>query len=353
MKRKTVFPVLATLLVIALAFATVSCDRRPTLRIYVWTHYLPESITRQFEQEFGVRVTMDYYASNEEMFARLIAGGIDRGRTRFDIAFPSGDFLPIMQRQGWLVPINRDLLENMENIDPVILAKSADPYLEWSVPYFYGAAGILVNTAMVSDFEMCWSIFAREDLRGHMVMLDDKREVIGGALSYLGFSVNSANPAEIAAARDHIINYWRPNLIRFDSETFGRDFASGEVWVVHGFPEVVFAEIAGNAQLERDTVMFIPQGAPAYIGSMVILNGSRNVELAHKFMSFIHRPEIYAEFANTFNFPASANVPARAYANPNPIFTVEQLYYTELVHDVGSVAFGLFEDAWFNSIRVE
>ena len=352
MKRKIVFPVLATLLVFAFASVTVSCERRPTLRIYVWTHYLPESITRQFEQEFDVRVTMDYYASNEEMFARLIAGGIDRGRTGFDIAFPSGDFLTIMERQGWLEPVDRNLITNFANIDPVILAKSADPYMEFSVPYFYGAAGILVNTAMVPDFEKCWSIFAREDLRGRMVMLDDKREVIGGALSYLGFSVNSRDPNEIAAARDHIINYWRPNLIRFDSETFGRDFASGEVWVVHGFPEVVFAETYGNAQLMQDTVLFIPQGAPAYIGSMVILRGSRNVELAHKFMNFIHRPAIYAEFADTFSFPASANVPARALTTTTPIFTVEQLYYTELVHEAGP-AFGLFEDAWFNAIRVE
>jgi len=352
MKRKIVFPVLAALLALAFASVAVSCERRPTLRIYVWTHYLPESITRQFEQEFGVRVTMDYYASNEEMFARLQAGGIARGRTSFDIAFPSGDFLPIMVREGWLEPVNRDLITNAGNIDPVVMAKSADPYLEWSVPYFYGAAGILVNTAMVPDFEKCWSIFAREDLRGRMAMLDDKREVIGGALSYLGFSVNSRDPAEIAAARDHIINYWRPNLVRFDSEAFGVGFANGDFWVVHGFPEVVFAEIYGNAQLMRDTVMFIPEGAPAYIGSMVILRGSRNVELAHKFMDFIHRPEIYAEFADTFSFPASANVPAREFTTSVPIFTVEQLYYTELVHEAGP-AFRLFEDAWFNAIRVE
>jgi len=352
MKRKTVFPVFAALLAFALALAAGSCERRPTLRIYTWPVYLPESIVRQFEQEFGVRVTVDYYASNEEMLAALHAGGIGRGRRTFDIAFPSGDFLPIMAREGWLMPLDHGLLTNMENIDPVVLAKSADPYMEFSVPYFYGAAGILVNTAMVPDFEECWSIFARADLAGRMGMLDDKREVIGAALSHLGFSVNSSSPAEIAAARDHVINYWRPNLASFDSEAFGVNFANGDLAVAHGFPEVVFAEIYGNEQLMRDTAMFIPPGSPAYIGSMVILRGTRSFELAHKFMSFIHRPEIYAEFADAFSFPASANVPARALTATVPIFTVEQLYYTELVHDVGSDAFRLFEEAW-RPIRVE
>ena len=350
--KKTFFTVLAALLALSFALAATSCERRPTLRIYVWTYFLPESVVRQFEQEFGVRVTMDYYASNEEMLARLQAGGIGRGRSQFDIVFPSGDFVPIMIRQGWLEPIDHSLLRNMGNIDPVILAKSADPSMEFSVPYFYGAAGILVNTAMVPEFERCWSIFAREDLRGRMTMLDDMREVMGGALSYLGFSVNSRDPAQIAAATSHIVTHWRPNLVRFDSEAFGIGFSGGDFWVVHGFPEIVFEEIAGNAQLMRDTYFFIPEGAPAYIDSMAILTGSRNVELAHKFIDFIHRPEIYAEFVDTFNFPASANVPARAFTRSVPMFTVEELYYTELVQEAGP-AFSLFNDSWFNLIRIE
>jgi len=352
-KTRKAFAAAPMALALALALAAASCDGRPALRIYVWTYYLPESIVRQFEREFGVRVTMDYYASNEEMLARLIAGGIRGGRSSFDIAFPSGDFAAIMIREGMLEPIDHSLLSNMGNVDPLVLRKTEhDPRMEFSVPYFYGAAGIIVNTAMVPDFERCWSIFAREDLRGRMTMLDDKREVMGGALSFLGYSVNSRDPAEIAAASDLIVNQWRPNLVRFDSEAFGIGFSSGDFWVVHGFPEIVFEEIAGNAELTRHAYFFIPPGAPAYIDSMAILRGARNVELAHKFIDFIHRPEIYAEFADAFNFPASANVPARALTRAEPMFTVEELYHTELVLDAGP-AFQLFSDAWFNSIRIE
>ena len=350
--KKPVAIALAALLALTFVITTVSCDRRPVLRIYVWTYYLPESIVRQFEQEFDVRVTMDYYASNEEMLARLQAGGFGRRGPSFDIVFPSGDFVPIMVRQNMVEPINHSLLENMGNIDPIILEKSADPNMEFSVPYFYGAGGVIINTAMVPDFERCWSIFAREDLRGRMTMLDDLREVIGAALSYLGYSVNTQDPVEIAAARDHINEHWRPNLVRFDSEAFGIGYSNGDFWVVHAFPEIVFEEIAGNPQLMQDTYFFIPPGSPAYIDSMVILRGSNNIELAHKFIDFIHRPEIYAEFADTFNFPASVNVPARQLTTAVPMFTVEELYYTELVQEAGP-AFSYFSDAWFDSIRIE
>ncbi|MCL2557653.1 MAG: extracellular solute-binding protein [Treponema sp.] len=353
MKRRTVFAkVLVILGALAFALSGSSCERRETLRIYTWTLYLPTSIVRQFESEFGVRVIMDYYTSNEEMLARLMAGGVN-----FDLAFPSGDFVPILDRLGKLYPIDHAMIPNLANIDPVILEKSADPLIESSVPYFYGAAGIIVNTARVPDFERSWSIFERADIRDaagnpRMSMLDDMREVMGAALSYLGYSVNTRNPAEIAAARDHIVRHWRPNIVRFDSEAFGIGYSNEDFWVVHGFPELIFAEIAGNERLIRDTSFFIPEGSPAYIDSIVILDGSRSVELAHEFINFVHRPEVYAEFVDMLNFPASVNVPARRYTTVVPMFTVEELYYTELVQDAGP-AFAYFDDAWLNTIRIE
>ena len=345
MNRKVVAAFFSVMAIVALA----GCDERPVLRVYGWTYYVPESIIADFEKEYGVKVTKDYYASNEEMLARVQAGGVN-----YDVLFPSVDFVTILVQLDKLERLDHTLFENMGNIDPEVLVKIvADPEMEFSVPFFYGAAGILVNTALVPEFERSWSIFAREDLKGRMTMLDDTRETMGGALAHLGHSVNSTDPEHIRQARDLINRSWRPNLQKFDSDAFGIGFANGNFSVVHGYPEGVFEEIAGNARLIADTVFFIPdEGGPAYIDSMVILGNSRNVELAHKFIDFIHRPEIYAEFVDTFNFPASVNVPARLLTTAVPMFTVEELYWTELVHDAGP-AFNYFSDAWFNSIRIE
>jgi spermidine/putrescine transport system substrate-binding protein len=184
-----------------------------------------------------------------------------------------------------------------------------------------------------------------------MTMLDDLREVIGDALNTLGFSVNSRNPAEITAARDLINNSWKPNLVKFDAEAFGKGYANGDFWVVHGYPEVVYEEIADNRKLIDSTVIFIPDGAPAYIDSMCILKGANNIELAHKFIDYIHRPEIYAEFCDTFHFPATVNVPARNFLAEKPMYSVDDLATTELKEDVGE-GLELYNAAWFDSIRV-
>jgi spermidine/putrescine transport system substrate-binding protein len=84
---------------------------------------------------------------------------------------------------------------------------------------------------------------------------------------------------------------------------------------------------------------------------MCILKGAKNVDLAHKFIDFIHRPEIYAEFCDAFRFPATVNIPARALLTETPLYSVEELANTELKDDIGA-ALELYNEAWFDSIRV-
>ena len=325
-----------------------SCDKRERLYIYNWTYYTPDSVIEKFEKEYNVRVIYDEFASNEDMYAKLKAGG-----SGYDIVFPSADYVSIMIQQNMLERINHDLIPNLVNIDPVVLGfTDYDSGMEYSVPYYFGAAGIIVNTAKVRNFEKSWSIFSREDLKGRMTMLDDMREVMGDALAYLGYSVNADDPKQIAEARD-LINYsWKPNLVKFDADAFGKGFANGEFWVVQGYPEVVFEEIAEDEIMMANTYFFFPQeGGPAYIDSMCILKGSKNAELAHKFIDFIHRPEIYAEFADAFGFPATANVPARDFKKGPSWYEAEDLENVELKRDLGSVL-DLYNNAWYNSIRI-
>ena len=343
------------------AIALSGCGKSNRLYIYNWTYYTPDSVIEKFEEEYDVKVIYDEFASNEDMYAKIMAtnrkgliGFFSRlfGRG-YDIVFPSGDYVSIMIHQDMLEKIDKSKLSNLGNIDPEIVKRATyDPNMEYSVPYYYGAAGVIVNTARVPEFEQSWSIFGRQDLRNRMTMLDDMREVMGDALAYLGYSVNTKDPAQIAAARDLINNEWKPNLTKFDAEAFGKGYANGDFWVVQGYAEVVYEEIMDNEQLMRDTFYFVPQeGGPAYLDSMCILKGAKNVDLAHKFIDFIHRPEVYAEFADEFGFPATANLPARGYKTGNSWYEAEDLVNTELKDDIGE-ALDLYNDAWFNSIRV-
>ena len=344
MKRNAVFFVIMA----ALFVSAISCSGNNKLNIYNWAYYTPPSVIEKFEKEFNVRIVIDEYASNEEMYTKLKSGGAG-----YDLVFPSQDYTSIMIKQDMFEKIDKSLIPNIKNIDPLVLTKTTyDPTMEYSVPYYWGAAGIIVNTSKVPVYEKSWSIFGRGDLRGRMTMLDDMREVMGDALVYLGYSLNTKNPSEITAARDLINGQWKPNLTKFDAESFGKGYANEEFWVVQGYIEVVMEEIEGNDRLINDTLFFIPpEGGPAYIDSLCILKGAKNREMAHKFINFIHRPEIYAEFCEYFGFPSTVNVPARQLMTGTSYYQPEDIAHTELKDDLGD-ALELYSDAWFNSIRV-
>ncbi|GMO47678.1 MAG: extracellular solute-binding protein [Termitinemataceae bacterium] len=347
-KRFLVVVVSAIILFVLLLYAQKSAAKTDKLYIYNWTYYIPQSIIQKFEKEFNVRVFYDEYSSNEEMFAK-----IQSGAKGYDLIFPSSDYVSIMINEKYLEKIDRGKLSNLENIDPFVLEKIFyDPNMEYSVPYYMGSACVIVNTKKVPLFEKSWSIFSRGDLKNRIVMLDDMREVFGAALKSFGYSVNSIDENEIAKAADLIINNWKPNLTKFDSQAYGKGYASGDFWVVQGYAAPVYEEILNDQELLNNTEFFIPyEGCPSYLDSMCILRGAKNIENAYKFIDFIHRPQIYAEFCNTFMFPATVNIPARNFTGAHTLYTIDDLKNTEIKNDLGD-KLPLYDDVWFNRIRV-
>ena len=339
------------LLVFVVSILFTGCERRERLYIFNWSYYIPRSIIQQFEQEFNVRIVLDEYASNEEMFTKLLTLGT-RGRT-YDLVFPSEDFIPLMVDAGMLAELDHSLIPNLRYINPIIVDKMFyDPTMKFSVPYAFGAGAIIVNTAMVPEYEESWNIFTREDLRGRITLLDDLREVMGAALIYLGYSINSINPNEIDAATELIINHWLPNILRFDADSFGKAYASGDAWVVHGWPETIFEEIDGDDELIANTAFFFPkEGIPGYIDNMAVLSRGRNQRLAHEFINFIHRPEIYAMFIDEFGYPTTVNLYAREFMEHEPLYDETDIYGAELKDGLGE-NINLYHRAWFDRIRI-
>jgi spermidine/putrescine transport system substrate-binding protein len=322
---------IGALALVALGFSGCNKGSGKTLYLYNWTYYTPDSVIEKFEKEYGVKVVYDDYASNEDMYAKLKAGG-----SGYDIVIPSGDYVSIMRKQGMLERIDLAKIPNAKYIRPEALAKATyDQAMEYSVPYYMGAAGVAVNTDKVKEFEQSWNIFARKDLAGRMSMMDDMREVLGDALAYLGYSVNTTNDEELEKAYRLVNEQWKPNLVKFDAEGFAKSFAAGEFWVVQGYAEAVYAEVP--PEMHDKVAFFIPkaEGGPMYLDSMCIPKGARNVELAHKFIDFILRPDIYAEFLDTFGFPSTIHAEAGALQQKKPYYEADALVNSELKEDLG------------------
>ncbi len=313
----------------------ISCAKKSddrTLYLYNWTYYTPESLLRSFEKEFDCKVKLDSYSTCDEMYAKLRAGA--KG---YDIAVPSNDFVSIMIKQGMLREIDQSKFTNRSKINPVILEKADyDPDMKYAVPYALSATGIMVNKTKVSgDYERSYGIFADPQFKGHATMMDEMREVIGCALLYKGFDMNSTSESDLNAAYEVIANEWKPNIAKFDAEGFGKSFASGDFWLCQGYPEIVFGEV--DESRWEDTIDFFipPEGGPATLDSMVILKDAPHYELANEFINFIHRPENYAVFIDEFRYPCVANLEALQYTTKPSMYNAEQAYSCTLKQDLG------------------
>lgn len=303
------------------------------LYLYNWTYYTPDSVVEQFEKETGIDVIIDNFASNEEMFAKVMAGGNEG----YDIIFPSSDYTSIMIKLGMLEKIDHTKVPNIKYVNPLIKEKATyDSDFQYSVPYFMGSSGIAVNKAFApQDYSRTWAIFGDERMAGRMSMLDDMREVMGGALKHLGYSGNSTDGEELRQAVDLIVHEWKPNIVKFDSESFAKSFARGEFWVSQCYSENIFSEIPKEKWSDID--FFIPsEGGMMYIDNMVIPKGSKHMEAALKFINFIHTPAIYAQFLDTFGFPPTTNTEAGKYMELSDYaFTADDMGHSDINMDLG------------------
>jgi spermidine/putrescine transport system substrate-binding protein len=336
-------PAFGRLLIVApLALAFLACGRaRPVLSVYTWSDYIKPSLVRRFEREHDCRVVIDTFESNEAMYAKLKAGA-----GGYDLLTPSSYMVSLMRAQGLVRPLDHALLPNLSHVDPEYLAMAIDKSMDHSVPYMITNTGIAYLEGRVKDVVPSWRMFGRTDLRGRMTMFNDMRETIGAALKCLGYSLNSTDPAELAAAEKLLLE-WKPNLAKFDNEQYKIGLASGEFLLVHAWSGDIF-----QVRKENPAVRFVvpEEGTVISCDDLVIPAGAREVALAHAFIDFLLDPAVAAENTaviyylcpNKDSYPL---LPAEIRENPGIFLPPAIRAKSEMIADIGE-ANALYIAVW-------
>lgn len=288
-----------TFFLLTLAFWSCSSNTAE-LHLYSWGDYIKPELIEQFEKEHNVRVIVDTYDSNEALYAKLKAGA-----TGYDLIFPTSYVIDLMQSQGMLHAIDKSKIPNSKNIDHAFLRAIKEKEYGNSVPYAVTYSGIAYRKEKVADPESSWGIFSRRDLRGRMTILNDIREAFGAALKYMGYSINTTDPAEIAEAADQLIA-WKKNLAKFESEQYKNGIASAEYLVTQGYSGDVMQIIRED---EDVGFLFPDEGTVFSVDYMAIPKDAESIDLAYAFIDFLLRPEIAAQNIE-HTFYRSPNLPA-------------------------------------------
>ncbi|HRA68029.1 MAG TPA: spermidine/putrescine ABC transporter substrate-binding protein [Caldilinea sp.] len=318
------------------------------LNLFVWTEYIPQDIIDCFEEVYGVRVNKDEYSSNEEMYAKLSAGGAN-----YDLVQPTDYLVGLMIRQGLLQALDRSKLPIFDNFDPNYLDLAFDPGNQYTLPYQAGADAIVVNTDAVATAPQSFADLWNPDYAGRLVMLDDSRAVIAATLLTLGYDVNTTDPAQLEEAKVKLAELVK-GVKLFDSDSPKTALIAGDVdlgitWTGEAaiaqreLPAIEFVYPTEGPILWQDTYA-IPADAPHLDAAYAWLNYSLQGDLFWKMLDefpYTNPNQAALDFAKA-NHPDLYDTYQNSSITNIPAEVLERGHYIE---DVGE-ATPLYDRVW-------
>ncbi|MGI6084013.1 MAG: ABC transporter substrate-binding protein [Acetivibrionales bacterium] len=290
------FAVLAMILISTMPLA--GCGSGVVINVFNWGEYMDETLIDEFEKQTGIKVNYKNYVTNEELLAKMEAGG-----SSYDVVFPSDYAISEMIKRNMLLEIDYNNIPNYKYIDERLKNPDYDPENKYSVPYFWGTIGILYNTDMVDDPVDSWEILWNEKYKGQILMKKDVRDTMGVALKKLGYSMNSTNDNELAEAKQLLLEQ-RPLVNGYYGDEIRDLIANGDAAM-----GVTYSGDAMDLYWEGfENIKFgVPkEGTNLWYDAMVIPASSKYKKEAELFINFMLDPDI-----------AFRNSEAMGYTSPN------------------------------------
>ncbi|MFV0519066.1 MAG: PotD/PotF family extracellular solute-binding protein [Lachnospirales bacterium] len=277
--KKLIF--ISTLIGVATVLSSCGKENAEKLYIYNWGDYIEESLIDDFENETGIDVIYETYASNEAMYQKIKSGG-----SNYDILIPSDYMIEKLVNEDMLQPLDYSLIPNYDYVLEDLKGMSFDPENQYTVPYMWGTVGIAYNKSLV-DKPTSWSVLFDKSNSGEIFMYDSSRDLLMVGLKYLGYSMNTTNEAEIQDARDLLIA--QKPLVQAYLDDSVKDKMIGE----EGTYAVVYSGDAVYMSQENENIGYsVPdEGSNVWVDSLVIPKDAKNVLNAHTFINFIMEKE--------------------------------------------------------------
>jgi len=278
-------------------------EEEKKLNFYNWDTYIGETTLEDFKDATGIDVTMSLFADNDELFARL-----REGNPGFDVIVPTDTYVERMILADMLMPLDKSLIPNFKNINPVFQDAAFDPGRKFSIPYMWGTMGLGYRKSRVKEPLKSWkTVFDSDEYRGRIAWLSEAVTMIGVGAKYLGYSYNTTDPKQIGEVEQLFIKQ-KPNIKVIAPDT-GQDLLlSGEVDIAvewNGDMLQVMAE-------DDDLTYVVPEeGSLVWQDTLCIPKGAPHPKNANSFINYILDAKVGASIADFIQY-ATPNAAAKA-----------------------------------------
>lgn len=262
-----------------------------TLTVFLPGAYISDDMVRNFEKQFGVKVILELFDSNEMMYTKISAGDA------YDVLIPSDYMIERLLKEEALQPIDKSMIPNLNLLADEVKNLDFDPDNTYSVPYFWGTVGIVYNHNNVDYQDLVnegFGIMKDPKYAGRLYMYDSERDGFMMAFKQLGYSCNTDNEAEIQEAYEWLVDI---------TKTMDPAYVTDEVidYMSAGYKDlaIVYSGDAVTILDENENMSyFTPDcGTNKWFDSMVIPVNAENPKLANEFINYVLTYD--ASMANT------------------------------------------------------
>ncbi len=188
-----------------------------TINVYMFTEFLSPEAIHAFEVAYGIKVIVQYYESNEELYAKF---KINNG-SGYDIITPSDYMIEYLKKDGLLQKIDYTKMQNARELDSRLLHHYFDQNNEYSVPLTWSVYGIIYDKHNMTNscenvswdliFKNPYTLFKNRLIKKpyKICIFDDPRDVILIASYYLFRKIHNITQNDLIMIEQLLIDQKR------------------------------------------------------------------------------------------------------------------------------------------------
>ncbi|MBR3150293.1 MAG: ABC transporter substrate-binding protein [Eubacterium sp.] len=297
-----------------------------TVNVYNWGDYISDGsdgsmdVVHEFERLTGAKVNYSNFESNENMYSKLIGGGVS-----YDVITPSDYMIERLIDEKLLLPLDFNNIPNFKYISDSCKDLYYDPDNTYSVGFNTGRTILIYNTALVKEAPDSWSVLWDEQYKDKVLMFNNSRDAFAIAQAVLGQDLNSTNEQDWVDAAE---------LLAKQKDAVNPVYVMDEVFNLMESGEYAFATYyAGDFELmienNSDLAFCFPkEGVNEYWDAFCVPTCAQNKKGAEAFINFMHEPEVAFENAE-YIYYESANYTVKE--NEESSFYGSKAIYPEVI----------------------
>ena len=266
-----------------------------------WPNYHDPANFEKFTEITGANVKVNVFGSNEEMLAKLQAGG-----SGWDVFVPTNYTITTYVSEDLIEPLDLSKISNFDAsaFDPRFADAGSVDGTTYAMPKDWGTTGIVINTKHnggkpISSWKEFFDI-SKTDFSGRTMVHDYQLTTIGNALKYFGYSFNSIDPNELADAEKLLIEV-KPHLYAISSD-YQPPLRNGDAWMS-------MCWTGDGKQLNKDlpemAYVLGKEGGEIWSDYYAIPKGAPHLDAGYALINFLLDPAVNAKEVLAHGYPVA------------------------------------------------